>query len=131
MYAVLRCFAIALPFVLAVAGCVNDPQVPAISSTTIGASPYVRGDLGTLTCRAVDLMLAGAQDVGASTPLVISSISDVQNVESTSALGNIVADLIRTRRVQDGRLVTEMRLRNEVNSVKGQVNFCCLEIGVR
>jgi hypothetical protein len=57
--------AVVLPLV--VIGCVNDPQTTAISSATIGASPYERGDLGILTYRAVDLILAAAPDVTANT----------------------------------------------------------------
>lgn len=92
----LRCIATSLA--LALAGCGNT-QAPADSSVTSGASPASRGDLGTLTYRAVDILLAGAPDVGASTPLVVATISDVQDIETSSALGNIVADMIRTRLV--------------------------------
>jgi hypothetical protein len=36
-------------------------------------------------------------------------------VERSSALGNIMADMIRTRIVQGGHTATEFRLRNSVN----------------
>jgi len=48
----LRQFAFALSLSLSVAGCANDPQVLGVSSVTIGASPYMRGDLSTLTVTA-------------------------------------------------------------------------------
>jgi hypothetical protein len=105
---------------LAVAGCVNDPQLPATSSVTKGASPYIRGDLGTLTYRAVDLILAAAPEVTADTRLIVASVSDTQNVEATTALGNIVSDMIRTRLAQDGRTASEIRLRNEVSFSHGE-----------
>lgn len=108
---------------LALMGCVNDPQVPATSSVTLGASPFARGDLGSLTYRAVDLMLESAPEVTDSTPLIVASISDAENVERSSALGNIVADMIRTRIVQDGHTVTEFRLRSAVNFNKGEGEF--------
>lgn len=120
---ILRCFALVLTLCLAVAGCVNDPQVPATGSVTIGASPYVRGDLGTLTYRAVDLILAAAPDVRADTPLIVASVSDVQNVETSSPLGNIVSDMIRTRLVQDGHTASEIRLRRDVSFNKGEGEF--------
>lgn len=63
-----RRFAFLLPLTLAAGGCVNDPDAPATSSVTIGAAPYVRGDISTLTYRAVDLMLAAAPEVGTGTP---------------------------------------------------------------
>lgn len=111
---ILRRFAIVLPIGLAVAGCA-DINKPAIGSVTVGASPYVRGDLGTLTYRAVDLLLAGAPQITMQTPLIVGSISDADHVETSSALGNIVADMIRTRIVQDGHTATEFRLRNAVS----------------
>jgi TolB-like protein len=123
MIALFRCLATAALIVPTVIGCANDPRVPATSTITMGASPYERGDLGTLTYRAVDLMLEGAPEVGTRTPLVVASIADVQNLDSASALGNIVADMIRSRLVQDGRLATEMRLRGAVSFDKGTGEF--------
>src|SRR5690242_14122211 len=79
--------------------CVRDSPSPATSSVTLGASPYSRGELGTLTYRAVDPMLAGAPEVTPTTPLVVGSVADAQNVDRTSPLGNIVSDMIRTRLV--------------------------------
>ena len=120
---ILRRFGIILPLGLAVAGCVHDAPLPATSSVTIGSSPYVLGDLGTLTYRAVDLILAAAPEVTADTPLVVASISDVQNVETSSAFGNIVSDMIRTRLMQDGHATSEIRLRKEVSFNKGEGEF--------
>jgi TolB-like protein len=125
MYATPWRLAILLPLGLAAAGCaaLNDPQTPATSSVTIGDSPYIRGDLGTLTYRAVDLILAAAPQVSGDTPLVVASISDVQNVETAAPLGNIVADMIRTRLVQDGHATSEIRLRRAVSFNRGQGEF--------
>lgn len=112
---------IAIILMLAVTGCA-DPRAPANSSVTAGSSPYIRGDLGTLTYRAVDLLLADAADVQADAPMVVASIANVKNVDTSSALGNIVADMVRTRLVQNGHITTEMRLRNAVsfNSKEGE-----------
>jgi len=109
---------------LALAGCgLTDPQGPGSSSIIAGSAPYARGDLGSLTYRAIDLLLAGAPDVRTDTPLIVASIADTQNVETSSALGNIVSDMIRTRIVQDGYTASEFRLRNEVAFGKGQGEF--------
>jgi TolB-like protein len=115
--------AILLSAGLVVAGCVNDPQLPATSSVTKGASPYIRGDLATLTYRAVDLIVAAAPEVTADTRLIVASVSDTQNVEVTTALGNIVSEMIRTRLAQDGRTASEIRLRNEVSFRHGEGEF--------
>ena len=108
---------------LALAGCATDPQVPGSSSVTLGSSPYVRGDLGTLTYRAVDLMLASAHEVTPDTPLIVASVSDAEKMETSSGLGNIMSDMIRTRIVQDGHTASEIRLRNAINFNKGQGEF--------
>jgi len=92
---ILRCFSIVLPLL---AGCAS------------GAS---RGDLGTLTYRAVDQIVAATPGTSRENPIVVASISDVQSLES-SALGNIIADMVRTRLVQDGVATSEIRLRNAV-----------------
>ncbi len=114
---------IAALLALVAAGCAGDPRGPAISSVTVGESPYIRGDLGTLTYRAVDLLLAGAPSVQAGTPLVVASIANVKDVDTSSALGNIVADMIRTRLAQDGYVATELRLRNAVSFNKKEGEF--------
>lgn len=123
MTATPRYIAIVLPFCLWLTGCMNDAALPASGSVTLGTSPSVQGDLGTLTYRAVDIILASTADLGADTPLVVASISDVRNVETTSALGNIVADMIRTRLVQTGHPATDMRLRKAVNFNQGSGEF--------
>jgi hypothetical protein len=114
----------ALLLCAALAGCgLTDPPGPATSSVTAGSSPYVRGDLGSLTYRAVDLLLAGAPDITTDMPLIVASVADTQNVETSTALGNIVADMIRTRIVQDGYTASEFRLRNELSFNKGEGEF--------
>jgi hypothetical protein len=118
------CLAIILPLGLTVPGCaMHDPPQTATSSITNGAAPYIRGDLGSLTYRAVDRMLAEAPEITATTPLVVGTISEVQNVESATPLGNIVADMIRTRLSQDGHSVSELRLRRAVSFRKGEGEF--------
>jgi TolB-like protein len=116
--------------VLALSGCaISDPQHAGASSVMAGSSPYQSGDsdersnLGSLTYRAVDLILAGAPDLRSDTPLIVASLADTQNMETSSALGNIVADMIRSRIVQDGYTASEFRLRNEVSFSKGEGEF--------
>jgi TolB-like protein len=121
----LRLLAVVLPAALCGAACapLGDPARPGYGSATIGSSPAVRGDLGSLTYRSVDLIVAGAPEVTSETPLIVASVSDAQNVDSSSPLGNIVSDLIKTRLVQDGRSVSEIRLRSGVHLNPGQGDF--------
>ena len=120
---VLRHIAIVVPVGLALAGCASTAEAPATSASTIGSAPYIASDFGTLTYRAVDTMLAAAPQIAPDTPLVVASLSDVQNLESGSALGNIAADMIRTRLVQDGHTASEIRLRSAIAFNRGQGEF--------
>jgi FlgO protein len=108
---------------LLLTGCVTDGATTAASSTAVGAAPFGRGQLGTLTYRAVDIILASAPQVTGETPLIVASIADVEHIERSSALGNIVADMIRTRIVQDGHSATEIRLRREIGFNHGEGEF--------
>lgn len=112
----LRRFTFVLSLCLAVAGCATGP-------TESSASPYILGDLSTLTYRGVDRMVVAATEISRDTPLVVTSLSDAQNLEKSSALGNIVADMIRNRLVQDGYTTTEIRLRNSVRFQKDEGEF--------
>jgi TolB-like protein len=120
-----RLLAVVLPIGLSAAACAPflDPATPGYGSASIGAAPAMRSDLGSLTYRSVDLIVAGAPEVTAETPLIVASVSDAQNVDASSPLGNIVSDLIRTRLVQDGRSVSEVRLRSGVRLVPGHGDF--------
>lgn len=119
----LRRFALVLPLVLGAAGCVADSRQEATSSVGLGASAFVNGDIATLTYRAVDLLLASAPQIGSDTPLLVGSISDTEKVQTSSPLGNIVADMIRTRLAQRGHSPIEMRLSRDVSFNKGEGEF--------
>jgi TolB-like protein len=108
----IRRLAMVMPLCMAAAGCVADPNDAAISSSTPAVSADQQNDLSTLTYRAVDLILATAPVVTGNTPLVVASLSNARNLERSSALGNIVADMIRTRLAQTGHKTSEVRLRS-------------------
>jgi TolB-like protein len=108
---------------LAATGCATDPNEAATGSVTPGASPYQQLDLSTLTYRAVDLILASAPEVSADTPLVVASLSNAKTLETSSALGNIVADMIRTRLAQTGHNTSEVRLRSAMSLKKDNGEF--------
>jgi FlgO protein len=103
---------------LLAAGCAIEP------SKTDGAfsapATVPRADLGTLTYRAVDRLVAEAPDLALGRPVVVGSIVDVQHVDKSIPFGNLVADLARSRLVQKGVPVSELRLRNSVLLDKNQ-----------
>jgi len=121
----LRALAVVLSTGLSGTACAPlfDPATIGYGSATIGSAPGNHSDLGSLTYRSVDLIVAGAPEVTSETPLIVASVSDAQNVDASSPLGNIVSDLIKTRLVQDGRSVSEMRLRSGVHLKPGQGDF--------
>jgi FlgO protein len=61
--------------------------------------------------------------VTANTPLIVASISDAEHVDRSSALGNIVSDMIRTRLAQDGHTASEIRLRNAISFNRDEGEF--------
>lgn len=91
---------------LVLVGCTafEDPQVPSERAR-------YGGDLGTLTYRAVDRLLAQAPEIAPGSTLVVASVANVQELDKSSPFGNIVADLTRDRLVQQGINVVEPRLR--------------------
>jgi TolB-like protein len=121
MMSTIRRLAMTAALCLTAAGCLTDPNEAATSSVT--ARPYEQTDLSTLTYRAVDLILATAPDVTSNTPLVVASLSDARNLEKSSALGNIVADMIRTRLAQTGHKTSEVRLRSAINLKRNDGEF--------
>jgi hypothetical protein len=86
----------------------------ATSSVTVGSHPEARGNLGTLTYRAVDRLVAESPDIRTSSGVMVGSIVEVQRVDRTTPFGNLVADLARSRMVQEGVPVAETRLRSSV-----------------
>jgi TolB-like protein len=105
----LRRLATVVSLSLAAAGC-SRPDAIATNSSAF-SSDQNQTDLSSLTYRAVDLILAAAPEVSRKTPLVVASLADTQNLEKSSALGNIVADMIRTRLAQTGHETSEVRMR--------------------
>lgn len=86
------------------------------------AAPIVslRTDVGDLTYRAIDRLLAGAPEIAPGMTLAVSSMSDVERLNKSSQFGNIVADLARGRLVQQGISVAELRLRSAMLLEDGQ-----------
>lgn len=111
-----RRFGVMSALLLGLAACgLTEVDTNAASSSAKGSAPGARMDIGTLTYRAVDLMLAEAASVPTGTPMVVATISNVEDLNKASPLGNMVSDLVRSRLVQGGANVSDMRLRSSVN----------------
>lgn len=86
----------------------------ATSSVIAATDPSVAENGGRLIYLAVDRLVAGAPSVSPSTPLLVATFTNAQRIENGSPFGNIVADMVRSRLVQRGMSVSEMRLRQSV-----------------
>jgi hypothetical protein len=91
-------------------GCVSGSD-SATSSVTVGSRPETHGEIGTLTYRAIDRLVAGAPELAQGRTVVVGSVVEVQRVDRSTPFGNLVADLARSRMVQKGVTVAETRLR--------------------
>lgn len=88
--------------------------IPPSSTAVNGSRPEARGDLGSLTYRAVDRIVAGAPELTQGKQVVVGTIADVQRLDRSTAFGNLVADLVRSRLAQRGVVVADLRLRSAV-----------------
>lgn len=71
-------------------------------------------DIASVTHVAVDRLLAGAPAVGRDVPLFVATFTDVQRIDTSTPFGHLIADQVRTRLAQQGRTVSEVRLRNSI-----------------
>ncbi len=74
-------------------------------------------DLRQRTDRSIDQIVAelvSTHPHQATTPAVVGSVADIADVNHSTPLGNIIADLVRTRLVQRNIAVVDMRLRSAV-----------------
>jgi FlgO protein len=106
---------------IAVGGCAYTGVA---DSMLAGTWPTEHSDLAPRAYSAVDEMLEEAPALPRSgAPVVVATISDITDVDHSTPFGNIIADMVRTRLVQRGLQVTEMRLRSSVrlNRTDGEV----------
>jgi TolB-like protein len=75
----------------------------------IGISPSIQ----TSNYKAADEL--SAQAPGRDGAIAIATISDANNIETSSALGRMISDQLGARFVQLGYHVSEIRLRNDIN----------------
>ena len=110
MKPIILCLAIAA----LLSGCMpyNEAAIQAVQEEDARLGP---SELAYRTDSAVDRMLATTPALlQTRSPLAVGSIGDIRDMNSTSPLGNVIAELIRNRLVQQGLPVTDMRLRRTV-----------------
>jgi hypothetical protein len=104
---------LAVAAVLSLGGCAFESRTPSSSSSN-GPAAGSKAEIGGLTYRAIDRLVAAAPELLVGKSVVVSSIVDEQQVGKSSPFGNLVADLARSRLVQRGIAVSETRLRSAV-----------------
>lgn len=94
--------------VLLTAGCsrYNYTPLDAANSKTVEKASYEAAD--TMASQAYSI-------INRETPLAVGTISDVNHIESSSALGRMISEQLSARFVQLGYNVSEPKLRSHIN----------------
>jgi len=102
----------AMAMLLVLTGCTQLHDDVAFSSFTQEAADR---ELDARTYKAVDAMLDGTPDLLTTKgTVVVGSVEDIQDVNSSTPFGNIISEMVRSRLVQRGLTVTELRVRSSV-----------------
>lgn len=99
-------------------GCTAPPVGPGAPGSSYAAAPrpVQASEVGQTTYRAVDRLVdGGAGRLDPNAVIVVGTIADIKDLGTGGPFGNLVADLVRTRLVQRGMLVTDVRLRNSMH----------------
>jgi TolB-like protein len=94
-------------FLLTLGACAKGFQDPSSSNDRGPAR-----DLAVLTYRAVDRLVRLTPQLTAEVPVVVSSVTDSQQVDQSSRFGTLIADLVKSRLAQGNFTVSEQRLRS-------------------
>jgi hypothetical protein len=114
----LRMAPLALALLWPLAGCTPYTGF-AVETVEQEQAQSVPTDITARTYHSVDAIIAELQRsepilLQQRTPAVVGSVADIADVNHSTPLGNIIADLVRSRLVQRGVPVTDMRLRSAV-----------------
>ncbi len=75
----------------------------------VPSRPAVSQDVGEVTYRAVDRLVdSGANRLNPAGTIAVGTFTDRQALGASEAFGSFVADLVRTRLVQRGLIVTDL-----------------------
>lgn len=99
-------------FIILLGGCTSQTKKDEIKDADIVAESYTAADM--LMSRGRDRHL-----LVTSKPLLVASFVNVDNVQTSSTLGRIVAEQIGSRFAQHGHRVIEVKLRSDSIFTKG------------
>jgi hypothetical protein len=96
----------------AIAGCDSGVTATILAAD---AARFAPTSIEAPTYDAVDQMLRQSPLlVNTGGPIIVGSIADIRDVNHTTPLGNTIAELVRSRLVQNRLVVTDLRLRSTV-----------------
>ena len=98
----------ALALVMGVSAC--DP------TTGFGFSNEPHVSMRDMSYQAADRLMAQTQkSLPAGTPILVGTLNDVNQMETSTALGRMIAEQVGARFVQRGWTVSDVRFRNAIN----------------
>jgi hypothetical protein len=110
--------ALSLLLLMALGGCANGDGQP-LAYNPISSYEPAEADPGRATYRAVDRMLeAASARLNPDGIIVVGTVADIRDVDKSSPLGNLIAEYVRTRLVQKGLSVSDLRVRSAVRMQK-------------
>jgi hypothetical protein len=92
------------------AGCMERPGAVRVDGAYAAPpGPAMSQDVGEVTYRAVDRLVdSGANRLNPAGTIAVGTFTDRQEPGANEAFGSFVADLVRTRLVQRGLIVTDL-----------------------
>jgi TolB-like protein len=101
------------------------PQDPGTSSVMTGSAPPTGREIGRVAYASVDHMLAGAPQLARDTPIAVATLTDAQQIETSTPFGHFIAEIVRSRLAQQGMRVSELRMRSAVrmHPVQGELSL--------
>lgn len=85
-------------------------------TTGLHFNPDVNYNIASGSYTATDrLIMQAGTTLPKNTPLLVGTIADANNLETSSPLGRTVAEQVAARLVQKGYTVTDVRFRNAIN----------------
>lgn len=89
-------------------------------ATGPGGLPTDSRSLMSYNYAAVDkLMSQSGRNITKSTPMLVSTVADVNNVESSSTLGRAITEQVSARLAQKGYKIAELKLRQGISVQQG------------
>jgi TolB-like protein len=86
-------------------------------STVFSGQPS--GRLANATYRATDKLLMQAVQVNRNSPILVTTLNDIDSLETSNTFGRIVAEQISTKLVKEGFNVAELKMRTNLNIKRG------------